>query len=76
MKRFSQEITPLQSQEIPVILVDKTQELLAPAPIPANKVYITSNVRSLNIRQEPSATAPVIGKLTRFSQSNHFGTEG
>lgn len=66
MKRFSYKITP-QTQDQEVLIPEipnNAQELLAPAPIPTNKVYLTSNVRSLNIRQEPNATAPIIGKLT------------
>lgn len=66
MKRFSYEIMPQEpTQEFPIQEIpSNAQELLAPAPIPTNKVYLTSNVRSLNIRQEPDATAPIIGKLT------------
>lgn len=64
MKKFSYEITlPTQvlSQEQNIEL---PESLVAPISTTANKIYVTSNVRSLNIRQEPNATSAVIGKLT------------
>ncbi|WP_297731620.1 SH3 domain-containing protein [Helicobacter sp. UBA3407] len=64
MKKFSYEITfPIQvlSQEQNIEL---PKSLVAPVSTTANKIYVTSNVRSLNIRQEPNATSAVIGKLT------------
>ncbi|MBD5165778.1 SH3 domain-containing protein [Helicobacter sp.] len=60
MKRFTQEITPLAQ-----IQTNQPQQPLAtPTPTATPKTYITSNVSSLNIRQEPDTSSTIIGKLT------------
>ncbi len=60
MKRFTQEITPFVQTQT----TQTQQPLVAPIPTTTPKTYITSNVSSLNIRQEPNANAAIIGKLT------------
>ncbi|WP_297812344.1 SH3 domain-containing protein [uncultured Helicobacter sp.] len=60
MKRFSKEITPSSPSSTQTI---ESRELPT-APITLHQTYITSNVRSLNIRQEPNTTSAIIGKLT------------
>lgn len=44
-------------------VIEKPQEP-QDEPIQTPKTYITSNTKSLNIRQEPNTTSDVIGKLT------------
>lgn len=58
MKRFTQEIAPLVQTQ-----TSQPQQSLA-APTTTPKIYITSNVSSLNIRQEPDTNSAIIGKLT------------
>lgn len=60
MKRFTQEITPLAQTQTTQL----QPSLTAPALTTTPKAYITSNVPSLNIRQEPDTSSAIIGKLT------------
>lgn len=60
MRRFTQEITPLAQTQTN----QPQQPLVAPTPTTTSKIYITSNVSSLNIRQEPDTNSAIIGKLT------------
>ena len=62
------ESNPTQSQQEVQATENLSAQEVQNQPIQPPKTYLSTNVKSLNIRQEPSTTAAIAGKLTPTEQ--------